>query len=96
MTVADLWFCCGYLLPVFGVKVSVSFTFRLLVLFLARFGLFGGRFLGGGCSLGWPCVRFVFLWFWLFPVLVLGLGLGSDCFGSWSLRVFNFFVLPDN
>ena len=67
--------------------------------------MLGGRLLGAGCSLGWPCVLIVF---WLFVILVISrFGLGtwfgllldqflvfaySFTFSKLHLRVYCFFV----
>ena len=88
------WFCCGTLLPVFGVGVSVAFHHTCVHIILIRFRLLGGHILGSGCSFGGPYVLFCILTtctcicdiscigqFWF-----LGLDLGSDCFSSWSLH----------
>ena len=44
------WLFCGSLLPVFGVRVSVTFHLTCVHI-LVRFGLLSGHFLGNSCSL---------------------------------------------
>ena len=38
------------LLPVFGVRVSVTFHFTCIHIILVRFGLLSGHYLGNSCS----------------------------------------------
>ena len=45
-------FCCGYMLHVFGVRVSVSFHLMFVHIILVRFRLHGGHLLGKTCSFG--------------------------------------------
>ena len=53
-------FCCGSLLPVFGVRLSAMFHLTYVHIILVRFGLLSGHLLGNSSSLGWPYVLFVF------------------------------------
>ena len=43
---------CGSLLPVFGVRVSVTFHLTYVHIILNRFGLLSGHLFGNSCSLG--------------------------------------------
>ena len=76
----------------FLVWVSVSFTLHVCVfiLFVVRFGLLSGHFLGKSCSLGWPYVLFVF---WLFVILVISHLVLRVGLGFWLLQflVFAYF-----
>ena len=45
-------FCCGSLLPVFGVRVSETFHLMCVHIILGRFRLLSGHVLGNSCSLG--------------------------------------------
>ena len=53
LTVPRRLFCCGSLLPVFSVRVSVMFhlTYMYVHIILVRFGLLSGHLLGNS-SLG--------------------------------------------
>ena len=44
------------MLPVFGVRVSVTFRLMCVLVVLVRYRLQSGRLLGNGCSLGCPYV----------------------------------------
>ena len=54
-------FCCGSLLPVFAVRVSVTFYFTCAHIILVRFRLLSGHLLGNSCSLAWPYFLFCIL-----------------------------------
>ena len=45
-------FCCGSLLPVFGVRVVVKFKLTCVHLILVQFRLLSGNLLGNSCSPG--------------------------------------------
>ena len=60
VTVSRRLFRCGTLLPVFGVRVSVTFHLTCVNIILVWFGLLRGHLLGNRCSLGRPYVLFVF------------------------------------
>ena len=45
-------FCCGSMLPVFSVRVSVTLNLMCVYIILVRFRLLSGHLLGNGCSLG--------------------------------------------
>ena len=45
------WFCCGSLLPVFGVRVLVKFHLICVHIILVRFRLLSGHLLGNSCPL---------------------------------------------
>ena len=67
-------FCCGSLLPVFGVRVSGTFHLMCVHIILVRFGLLGGHILGKSCLLGWPYVLFVFFTICNFSYFPAGVG----------------------
>ena len=52
LTVPMRKFCCGSLLPVLGVRVSMTFQLTCVHIILVRFGLLSGHLLGNSCSLG--------------------------------------------
>ena len=49
-TVPRRWFCCGSLLPVFGVRASVTFHLTCAHIILVRFRLLSGHLLENSCS----------------------------------------------
>ena len=73
-------FSCVVVVPwgalTFFLILSILRGFLQACRFLVQYGLLSGRLLGGGCSLGWPCVLFVF---WLFVALVVS----RFGFGGW-------------
>ena len=46
LTVPRRYFCCGSVLPFFGVRVSVTFHLTCVQIILVRFGLLSGHLLG--------------------------------------------------
>ena len=52
LTVPRRKFYCCYLLPVFGVRASVTFHLTCVHIILVRFGVLSGHLLRNSCSLG--------------------------------------------
>ena len=52
LTVPRRQFCCGSLLPVFGVSVSVTFHLLCVNIILSSVSVAGGHLLRNSCSLG--------------------------------------------
>ena len=59
LTVPRWWFWCGYLLPVFCVRVSVMFHLMLVHYTFSSVWV-THHLLGNSCPLGWPFVLIVF------------------------------------
>ena len=85
-------FCCGSLLPVFGVRVSVTFQLmRVHIIFnlvwVAEWSFFGKELFTRLTifSLYILTIRN----FSNFPFWFLGLDVGSDCFSFWFLHTFS-------
>ena len=52
LTVPRRYFCCGSMLPVFGVRVLVTFHLTSILIILDRFRLLSGHLLRNRCSHG--------------------------------------------
>ena len=88
LTVPRRWFWCGYLLPVFGVIVSVMFHLMFVHFTFSSVDLLSDHLLGNSCPLGWPFVLIVFCLFVIFgyfPFWFWERDLPSDCFNICSL-----------
>ena len=64
----QIWQVVGSLLPVSGVRVSITFHLMCEHIILVLFRFLSGHLLGNSCSLGWPYVFFVF---WLLVILFI-------------------------